>query len=121
MTKGPREPPDQRPPSPDRVAQDWITLWESELAALATDREAQEVMLRLVGLWAKTARTAVAAMTPAGHGAAGDGPAGRARSAASSGTASAPVASDAGVAAIGRLERRIAELERRLAELERRD
>lgn len=41
-----------RPEDLDSLARDWITLWQSELAALATDREAQETWIRLLALWA---------------------------------------------------------------------
>ena len=34
------------------LARDWITLWQSELAALAVDREAQETWHVLLSLWA---------------------------------------------------------------------
>ena len=39
-------------PSPDPQAQarDWITIWQSELTALATDREAVDAWTRLVTL-----------------------------------------------------------------------
>ena len=37
------------------LARDWITLWQSELAALAADREAQETWQALVALWAGAA------------------------------------------------------------------
>ncbi len=33
---------------PAQIARDWITVWQSELAALATDREAQEAWQGLV-------------------------------------------------------------------------
>ena len=36
-------------------AADWITLWQSELAALAADREAQETWQAMLALWAGAA------------------------------------------------------------------
>jgi hypothetical protein len=42
------DPQDPQADGPDlkSFAQDWITIWHSELAAAATDREAQEAWLR---------------------------------------------------------------------------
>jgi hypothetical protein len=39
----------------DAFARDWITLWQSELAALASDTEAVEAWTRLLSLWAGAA------------------------------------------------------------------
>lgn len=39
----------------DQLARDWITLWQSELAALASDTEAVEAWTRLLSLWAGAA------------------------------------------------------------------
>jgi hypothetical protein len=39
----------------DALARDWITLWQSELAALASDPEAVEAWTRLLSLWAGAA------------------------------------------------------------------
>jgi hypothetical protein len=39
----------------DQLARDWITLWQSELAALAADAEAVEAWTRLLSLWAGAA------------------------------------------------------------------
>ena len=60
---------DFAPPEPDlaALARDWIELWQSELAALAADREAAETWVRLAALWAGLAASAVAAM-PRGAG-----------------------------------------------------
>ena len=108
MADGPGVSP---PPDPRALARDWITIWHSEMAALATDREMQEFWLRMIGLWAQAAEAA-AQVLPAGdfaHGRAGaDAPAGAAA------TVAAPDARDA---AIERLARRVEELERKLAQL----
>lgn len=49
----------------DRLARDWITLWQSELTALASDPEAVEAWTRLMSLWAASA-TAALSMMPRG-------------------------------------------------------
>jgi hypothetical protein len=103
----------QGPPDPQSLARDWITIWQSELAALATDREMHEAWLRLVGLWADAANAAArllpgpAAVEPAG---------GRTGAVAAAGAAPAMAAPDPRDAAIERLAARVEELERRLAE-----
>ena len=97
------------PPDPAQLARDWITIWQSEAAALAADREMQEGLQRLADLWARVAAAGLAAF---------DGPAGRPGPAAPAGAAPAAAASDAGE--LARLRERIAELESRLAALERR-
>jgi hypothetical protein len=43
----------------DALARDWITLWQSELAALASDTEAVETWTRLLALWAGAAAAAL--------------------------------------------------------------
>jgi hypothetical protein len=103
------------PPAADlhELARDWITLWQSELAALAVDREAQESWQALLGLWAGAAAAMLQALPRAGHDASRPGAAVAPR------PAPAAAAPDARDAEIERLARRIAELERRLAELER--
>ena len=47
-------------PHPGMAAllEDWVTIWHSELAALAVDREVQEAVLRLVDAWGAQARMA---------------------------------------------------------------
>ena len=149
MSDGPegrRDPP--APPDLAALARDWITLWQSELAALAADREAQEMSEAVLALWAGMAGSLLAAAPRArgpdraapapGFGldpepAAPDVP--RARSAAPgapdesadrragaaapAGAAADPAAPGPGDAALERLHRRLAELESRLAVLER--
>ena len=107
------EPPAGPPPAEDLhdLARDWITLWQSELAALAADREAQETWQALLSLWAGAAAATLQAMPRAGHE--------RARPAQSPRPAAATTAPDARDAEIERLHRRLADLERRLHELER--
>ena len=117
-----------------KLAQDWITLWQSELAGLAADREAQETwqaMLRAVGrrrpapccgrCRARTAAAARVRLPFASPRAPGTAPAVGRAPLQRTGAAAAAAAPDARDAAIERLTRRIAELEARLAELERGD
>ncbi len=105
------------PPDQQQVARDWITLWQSELTAAATDREVQETWQTLAGLWAGIAAAMVQAM-PRGmpDGGRATPPTGAAAPARAAPAAAAPDARDA---EIDRLARRLADLERRLAEVER--
>ena len=106
-----------QPPVRERVAgllEDWATIWESELAALAVDREAHEWTQRMVRGWVAQARAMLAAGA-SGLDAAG-GPAG---AAATPGAAPAAAAPDGRDAWVGELLDRVAALERRLAGLER--
>jgi hypothetical protein len=95
------------------IAADWITIWQSELAAMATDRELQEGFLRLVDLWAQAAQS-MARLLPRAPGG-GDGAGGRAGAAAQAGTSAPMAAPDARDAAIERLAARVDTLERQLA------
>jgi uncharacterized protein YceH (UPF0502 family) len=128
MTEGDRsDPPPSEPDGADlqELARDWITLWQSELAALAVDREAQETWQVLLSLWAGAAGAMVSGLP---RGLAGE-PDGRrahrsgkraAGAAAAPGAAPAAAAPDARDAEVEQLRQRVAELERRLAGLERR-
>jgi hypothetical protein len=99
----------------DQLARDWITLWQSEIAALAHDREAAETVSRLAAIWAGLAASWLRASP---H----DAPA--ARPAAAPGSAPAAAAPDAGLDAVrqllGELAERLGGIEQRLAALERR-
>jgi len=101
------------------LARDWITLWQSELAALAADREAQESWQTLLALWAGTAGTMLAAAPRGWPGGFGERADRRAGSAAAPGPAPAAAAPDPRDAEIERLNRRIGALEQRLADIER--
>ena len=101
-----------------QLARDWIALWQSELAALAVDREAQESWQALLALWAGAAAACLQAMpraAPPWH----ERPDGRTGAAAAPRAAPAAAAPDPRDAEIQRLHRRLGELEARLAELER--
>jgi hypothetical protein len=97
----------------DRLAEDWIALWRSELTAMAADRELRESWAALVALWAGAASSALAlAQRPRDPG--------RAPLAAQPPRpAAAAATSQPGLDEIERLNRRIAELEQRLAAFER--
>jgi hypothetical protein len=126
------EPPGQAPdgakrghsnPELGKLAQDWITLWQSELSAMAADPELHTAWQTMMGLWAGT-MTAVLRGIPANpqhdHARRTAHPAGS-RTADAPRAAPAAAAPDPRDAAIDRLTRHVAALERRLADLERSD
>src|SRR5208337_1547403 len=94
------------------LARDWITLWQSELEALAVDREAQEAWCVLLSLWVG-AVGAVLGGLPRGLA---DDPRQRPTATAPR-PASTVAAPDAGDTEVERLRERVAELERRMAGL----
>lgn len=91
------------------LLEDWITVWQSEMAGLVLDREVQEAALRLIDGWAAQARVVAALAGPAFDAAGGYA------GAASSAGAAAADAADGRDAVIAGLLARVAELERRLA------
>ena len=112
MTTGPAPGDGAAPPDLRKLAQDWIVLWQSELAALAVDREAQETWQAMLVLWAGAASAMLRALP---H----EYPERRTGAAAAAGAAPAAAAPDTRDAAIERLNGRIGELEARLADVER--
>ncbi len=88
---------------------DWITIWQSEMAALAADREVQEALQRAADLWALQAMSARSLRRSAP-----DDPARRASPDAPARTPSPPDAPGGRDAVLEGLLARIAELERRL-------
>jgi len=109
------------PPDLSEYARDLITLWQSELSALAVDREIQEGFQRGLSLWGVMAQNFAQLLPGAAHapksGSAGSpfdeahrrpGPAAPPR------TAPAAAPSDPRDQELARLAERIAELERRL-------
>jgi uncharacterized protein YceH (UPF0502 family) len=108
MSDGHGDPP---APDPRALALDWITIWQSELSALASDQELQETWVRLVTQWAQFAERAAHMLPPGLH----DGTPGRTSPKPSARPAAAVAASGPRDAAIEQLAERVAELERRLA------
>ncbi len=92
----------------DKLARDLVAMWQSELTAMAADRELRETWAATMALWARAANAAVA-LLPHDSAPGGTGAAQPARAAA------VAVAPQPGVAEIEQLNRRIAELEQRLA------
>ncbi len=106
----------QRPLDLQALARDWITLWQSEVSAAATDRELAETWRTLAALWAGVAGAMMQGL-PRGlpDGGAGIHGAGAVAASRTPPPAAAPDPRDV---AVDRLARRIAELERRLADIE---
>jgi len=97
-------------PGLQAVARDWITIWQSELTAMASDRELQDAWVRVVANWSAAAEL-MARLLPNGRH---DNAAGHARPASAAGSPPPMAPPDDRDAAIQRLADRIAELERRL-------
>ena len=93
----------------DNLAMDFVALWQSELTAMAADRELRETWAATMALWAQAAN-AVAACLP--HELSSRS----ASTAQPPGAAPAAAASQPGLAEIEQLNRRVAELEQRLAQ-----
>ena len=92
----------------DKLAKDLVAMWQSELTAMAADRELRETWAATMALWAQAANAA-AAFLP--H----DRPSGSPFAAQPPGAAPAAAASQPGLDEIQQLNRRVAELEQRLA------
>ena len=130
--------PHAAPPGDDRAEplawfRDWMTLWQSELAGMAGDRELREQIQAALDTWSTSGQAVLAALgammaaqRSAGHdntptppwpaaadaaSGAGPGTSGGTRGGASAGSDDA----------LGALSLRIAELERRIAGLESRN
>ena len=94
----------------DKLAKDLVAMWQSELTAMAADRELRETWAATLSLWAQAA-SAAAAYLPHDRTSRGPGPA------QPPGAASAAAASQPGLDEIEQLNRRVADLEQRLAGL----
>ncbi|MCB5945822.1 hypothetical protein [Acidocella sp. KAb 2-4] len=94
----------------DNLAKDFVVLWQSELTAMAADRELRETWAATLALWAQAANAA-AAYLPHDPAPRSPGAAQPARPAA------ADAASGPGVDEVEQLKRRVAELEQHLGEL----
>ena len=98
----------------EMLAKDLAVIWQSELTAMAADRELREAALTIGMFWANAAFAAAA--LPGAPAPANDGPAGSALTPEPARTAAVVAASEPSPDA-ERHRRRIAELGQRLAEL----
>lgn len=103
-------------PDPRKLARDWITLWQSELSAMAADREIRESWQTVLALWAGTMSAMLRDPPSAARHDTTRGQSGSADAPRAAPVAAAPDARDAEIAS---LARHVAALERRLADLER--
>jgi len=106
-------------PDPRKLAQDWITLWQSEISAIAADPELRESWQTVMALWAGAMSTVLRGIPREQQVWRHDGTPGRSGPAETSRASAAASAPDARDAEIERLADHVAALERRLAELER--
>jgi hypothetical protein len=110
----------------DTLAEDWVALWQSEMTAMAADRELREYWIGFLALWASLTNVAL----QLGHVWRGYdqpwGPAAQSANGVAStneppGTAPIVTASDIGSDEAKRLYERIGELESRLSAFERKE
>jgi hypothetical protein len=106
-------------PDPRKLAQDWITLWQSELSAMAADPEIREAWQTVMALWAGTMATMLRGLPREPHMPRHERTRGHSGPADAPRAAPAAAAPDPRDAQIEHLARHVATLERRLAELER--
>ncbi len=92
----------------DKLAKDLVAMWQSELTAMAADRELRETWAATLALWAQAANAALA-LRPHEHAP------GSPSAAQPPGATSATAASQPRLDEIEQLSRRVAELEQRLA------
>ena len=105
-------------PDPRKLAQDWITIWQSELSAIAADPEIRESWQTVMALWAGTMSTMLRGLPRDPNAPRHDSAYGRPGPADAPRTTPAAAAPDARDAEINRLARHVAALEHRLAQLE---
>jgi hypothetical protein len=97
----------------DKFAEDWIALWQSELTAMAADRELRESITAMIALWASTANTSLSLLSQ--H----ESSRRDAQTLQPPRSTAVASASEPGLDEVASLHRRITELEQRLAGLER--
>ncbi|MDE8345116.1 MAG: hypothetical protein POH28_02905 [Acidocella sp.] len=106
----------------DRLAKDWVAMWQSELSAMGTDRELRETWATLMGLWAEpTLLNIWAAQAQSMWTRPARDPARSPNASQPPGSTPAAAASQPGLDEISRLTRRIDELEQSLERLIARD
>jgi hypothetical protein len=106
-------------PDPRKLAQDWITLWQSEISAMAADPEIRESWQTVMAFWAGTMSTVLRSLPREQNARRYDSAPGRPGAPESPWAATTASAPDTRDAEIERLAHHVAALERRLAELER--
>jgi hypothetical protein len=106
-------------PDPRKLAQDWITLWQSELSAMAADPEMRESWRSVMAIWAGTMSTVLRGLPRAPTSDRYERAGGQSRTADAPRPPPTAAAPDTRDAEIERLARHVATLERRLADLER--
>ena len=110
-----RDMPDTR-----KLAQVWVTLWQSELSAMAADPEIRESWQTVMALWAGTMGAMLRGLPREPNAPRHDRANGRPGATDAPRAAPAAPAPDARDAEIDRLARHVAALERRLADVARR-
>jgi hypothetical protein len=103
-----------------QFAQDWMTVWQSEMSTMAVDREVHEAWHAVASRWADLAAAMLGGPPPRKPHDPAAGGFGAAGTAAPPGPAAAAAAPDPRDAEVDGLRERVAELEQRLARLERR-
>jgi hypothetical protein len=98
---------------PDKFAEDWVALWQSELTAMAADRELRESITAILTLWASTAAATFKLLQAPYEPSRRD-----AKALQPARPSAAAAASEPGLDEVASLNRRIAELEQRLAGLD---
>ncbi|MGD0106135.1 MAG: hypothetical protein ABSC06_19155 [Rhodopila sp.] len=114
---GARRPAEPDMPDPRKLAQDWITLWQSELSAMAADPEIRESWQTVMALWAGTMSTLLRGLPREQNTPRHDSARGRPWAPDAPRAPATAVAPDARDAEIERLARHVAALERQLAKL----
>ena len=112
-----RRPAEPAMPDPRKLAQDWITLWQSELSAMTADPEIRESWQTVMALWAGTMSTILRGLPREQNAPRHDTARGRPWAPDAPRAPATAVAPDARDAEIERLARHVAALERQLAKL----
>jgi hypothetical protein len=98
---------------PDKFAEDWVALWQSEITAMAADRELRESITAMLALWASTATATIKLLQAPYESSRRD-----AQTLQPARPQAVAAAFEPGLDEVASLHRRIAELEQRLAGLD---